>query len=478
MGSGKKYSDKQGSSLNNCSKNEWYNQGDKGCVLTSKTGLKSSKTYSKPLYSKYRRTILLKHLKQCRDSRAVEIIAWIADKTGDKIVFRDPSGIELFKLRGIGSDRIKSLPLETLLWLKGIVADDTIIVVDYKVIHKPVEERIIKYTRIDHIGLTDYAKNYAWYFRNPKISSTIKLLSYVTRYSRGILYSKGFIELLPPMISVASDPGLRGAGKLKTKYYGETYELTSSVIMFKQASAAVYEKVFFTARNIREEPPENIWTGRHLSEFTQLDIEWAMSGLEDVMRLAEELLYNVSKTIADKYMDLIYDIGERKEPVILKPPFPRIRYDEALELAEKLGEPVEWGKELTHTAETRIAEYYDSPVWIIGYPAISRGFYYLPDRDDPRYNLDFNLLLPEGYGEVIDGGAREYRYPQIVERIRKLGEPLHKYGWFIELVKQGGIPPSSGWGLGLERLTRYLAGHKHVGYATIFPKLPGIAGTP
>lgn len=397
---------------------------------------------------------------------------------GDKLMLRDPSGIESFSIKGIGSEEIKSLPLETLLWIKGIVVDDTIIVSDYKVIHKPVKERIVDYTRIDNVELSDYARHYAWYFRNSIISSTIKLLSYIARYSRENLYSKGFIELLPPMISLASDPGLRGAKKLKTKYYGETYELTSSVIMFKQASVAVYEKVFFTARNIREEPPENIWTGRHLSEFTQLDIEWAMSDLEDVIRLAEELLYTVSKIIADKHIDLIYDIGERKEPIILKPPFPRIRYDEALELARKLGEPVEWGKELTHKAETKIAEYYDSPVWIIGYPVISRGFYYLPDPDDPRYNLDFNLLLPEGYGEVIDGGTREYRYPQIIERIKKLGEPLDKYEWFIELVKEGGIPPSSGWGLGLERLTRYLAGHKHVGYATIFPKLPGIAGTP
>lgn len=349
---------------------------------------------------------------------------------------------------------------------------------DYKVIHKPVSEREIDYTKTYTVDLVDYARYYAWYFRNPIVSSTIKLLFYITKYSREVLYDKGFIELLPPMISIVSDPGLRGARKLKTKYYGVEYELTSSTIMFKQASAAVYEKVFFTARNIREEPPENIETGRHLSEFTQLDVEWAMSDLEDVMKLAEELLYRVSKTIADKHSELLYTIGIRKEPIIFKPPFPRIRYDEALELARKLGEPVEWGKELTHRAETEIAEYFDSPVWIIGYPVISRGFYYLPDPDDPRYNLDFNLLLPEGYGEVIDGGTREYRYPHVVERIKKLGEPLEKYQWFIELVKSGGIPPSSGWGLGLERLTRYLAGHKHVGYASAFPKLPGITGTP
>jgi asparaginyl-tRNA synthetase len=404
-------------------------------------------------------------------------LVWIAGKNGEQLVLRDPSGLKTVCLIGSDAAKIYNLPLETLLWIKGEALTPCILVKEYSIIHSPYSEREIDYTRIS-TDLITFAENYAWYLRNPKIAASVKLLFYTTKYSREILYNEGFIEILPPMISIVSDPGLRGAEKLKTEYYGVEYELTSSVIMYKQATAAVFEKVFFTARNVREEPVENIKTGRHLSEFTQLDIEWAMSDPGDVMGLAEKLLHSVSKIIADKHSDLIYEINARKEPVVLKPPFPRITYDEALDLARRLGEQVKWGRELTHTAETRIAEYYDSPVWIIGYPVISRGFYYLPNPDDPRYNLDFNLLLPEGYGEVIDGGAREYRYPQIVDRIKKLGEPLEKYEWFIELVKHGGIPPSSGWGLGLERLARYLAGHKHIGYVSPFPKLPGITGTP
>ena len=448
----------------------------KGCVLTeSKSEYKSSPaSIFKPIFSKYKRTALLKEVSEGK----YELVAWIAKKKEDSIILRDPSGIKKFKIIGEKSRELLKQPLETLLWIKSRIKEGTLEVLDYEIIHKPYEERRFDYIEIGEISLEEFAKHSPWLLRNPKYAASTKLLFLITRYSREFLYGEDFIELLPPMISVVSDPGLRGAKKLKTKFYGVEYELTSSVIMYKQASAAVYEKVFFTARNIREEPPENIKTGRHLSEFTQLDIEWALSDIEDVIKLAEHLIYTVTRLVADKHSELIYTIGERKEPIVLKPPFPKITYDEALDLAKKLGYSVKWGKELSHEEETAIAEYFGTPVWIIGYPVISRGFYYLPNPEDPKYNLDFNLLLPEGYGEVIDGGTREYRYPQVVERLKMLGEPLEKYIWFIELVKQGGIPPSSGWGLGLERFTRFIAGHKHVAYATPYPKLPGITLSP
>ena len=387
-------------------------------------------------------------------------------------------GAKLLEIVGGGVSDLSKLPLESLVEINGRVSGELVEVSEYRVITKPVVERDIDYLEADSWDPFKYARYAVWGVRHPRYTKTIMLQHYLMKLLREYLYSKGFVELLPPMISPASDPGLRGAKKLKTIYYGVEYDLTSSVIMYKQLSVAVFEKIFFMARNVREEPVENAWTERHLSEFTQLDLEWGLASIDDVIGLAEDMLYVVSKKLADEYSDLIRDIGLRREPVVLKPPFTRITYDEALELARRLGYSVEWGKELSFEAEKAIAEYYDGPVWIMYYPTISRGFYYLPREDDPRYNLDFNLILPEGYGEVIDGGTREYRYKELVEKIKRLDEPLSKYEWFLELVKQGAIPPSSGWGLGIERLTRYLAGHKHIVYASMYPKLPGVTGTP
>jgi len=370
------------------------------------------------------------------------------------------------------------LPLESLVRVKGLPQDGAVEAVEYTVISTPILEREVDYLSADSWSPVVFAKHAVWGFRNPRFAKTILLQHHIMRLTRSFLYEKGFIELLPPVISPSSDPGLRGAKKLTTLYYGSTYELSSSLIMYKQLSVGIFEKVFFTARNVREEPTDHALTGRHLSEFTQVDIEWGLATVDDVMKLAEELLREVSKTLADSYGELIESIGLRKEPVVFEPPFPRLTYDEALEILKRMGFEVEWGRELPFEAEAALASYYGTPVWVTNYPSISRGFYYLTRDDDPRYNVDFNLLLPEGYGEVIDGGSREYRYHKLVERIKASGEPLEKYTWFLELVKQGAVPPSSGWGLGVERLTAYIAGHKHVVYASLYPKLPGVTGTP
>ncbi len=410
--------------------------------------------------------------------REAIVIAWIAGKTRDRIVLRDSSGIVSLRPSGVKAKELFKLPLETLVAIKCKRIGDSLLVEDISIIHLPDKEREINYLQADKWSITEHAKYYPWALRHPRYSSIIRLQSIILNVIRDILLREGFIELISPMISIVSDPGLRGARKLKTLYYGEEYELTSSIIMYKQSSVAVFDKIFYVARNIREEPPENITTGRHLSEFTQIDIEWALASIDDVMRLAEKILEETSRIIAEKHMELLYSIGYRREPVVFKPPFKRIPYDEAIETARKLGYSVEWGKELSHEAETGIAQYYGEPVWIVGFPKTSRGFYYLPDPRDEKYNLDFNLILPEGYGEVIDGGTREYRYRELVRRIKMLGEPLEKYQWFLQLAENGGIPPSSGWGLGLERLTRYMAGAPHIAYAAHHPKLPGITGTP
>ncbi len=443
-----------------------------GCVLT-KDRTKSLCTYS--ISSSITRRTLLSKIDGYRGD--IELIVWIVDKDKEYLILRDASGVRKLKVSGERISELIKLPREALVRIKGYFFKESLLVKDYDVIQAPSDEPVVKYLGdIREKEPVELAKYSPWYMRNPLWKDILWIQYYIMKYSREYLEKQGFIELLAPMISIVSDPGLRGAKKLKTRFYGEEYELTSSVIMYKQSSVAVFEKVYFMARNIREEPPENIRTGRHLSEFTQLDIEWAYASIDDAIKLAEGLLEYIGSKLLSRHKDLLDKIHSRFHG--FKPPFPRVKYDEALEIVSKMGYEVKWGKELSHEAEVSLAEYYGSPVWLIGFPVISRGFYYLPDPNDPRYNLDFNLILPGGFGEVIDGGTREYRYNELVKRIKTFGESLEKYSWFLDLAKKGGIPPSTGFGLGIERLTRYIAGVKHIVLATAFPKLPGITHTP
>jgi len=382
-------------------------------------------------------------------------------------------GEKILWFRGECAEKLRGYRLETLLRVR--LSDGCPEVLG--IIHEPAEERPVDYVTIPD-DVVEFAKEFRWYMRNPAIAATLKYQAALLRHLRKEFDARGFTEVLAPMISIATDPGLRGAKKLKTKYYGMTYELTSSVIMFKQSSAAVLGKVYFVARNVREEPLAHATTGRHLSEFTQFDIEWALATVDDAMKLAEDVLRAVSKALADGGSELLEAVSRRKKPVVFEPPFEKIAYDDALDMAKEMGYDVSWGKELSQEAETAIARKVGGPVWLTGFPVVSRGFYYLPNPEDPRYNLDFNLILPEGYGEVIDGGTREYRHPQVEERIRSLGEPVEIYEWFIDLTRKGAIPPSTGWGLGVERLTRYLLGWDHIARAAFFPKVPGVVPLP
>ncbi|MEZ0394682.1 MAG: asparagine synthetase A [Desulfurococcaceae archaeon] len=405
-------------------------------------------------------------------SGPVQVIAWIAEKdpVAREVVLRDPSGYA--RVRVAGDQGIFELPLETLAWIDGYARGGELEVRRLAPITRPIEER-----RVDYLDppatLEEYLANYAWYARGPRAMRAARAVHEIQQAVRGSLVRRGFIELPPLITQPASDPGLRGARKVRAILYGFEVELASSMIMYKQLMASIHEKIFYMARNIREEPLSNASTGRHLYEFTQVDVEWGLSDAETVMRLAEEVLSETARALLERVE--LGDASRRNLEALAKGgPYARLTYDEALEFLKKRGFEVKWGEELPQHAEAELSRAFDGPLWLVGFPAESRGFYYYPRDDDPRYNVDFNLLLPGGYGEVVDGGCREYRYERIVERLRRHGEPLEKYSWFLEAARAGGIAPSCGWGLGLERLARYALAEEHVAYATPHPRVPGV----
>lgn len=399
--------------------------------------------------------------------------AWIVAKRGKTIVLRTFNSLNTYELDEKCNTTVLDLPAESIISLLGYLNDGKLCVQHLNIINKPVVERNVDYL-VDNPSSRDFVENYVWFYRNPRFRNIVYLQHVVLQLIRKFLYRNGFIELQPPIIAPSSDPGLRGARKLVTTLYGNIYELSSSLIMYKQISVGLFKKIFYVARNVREEPLDHINTGRHLVEFTQVDIEVAFASINDVMEIAERMIYYVLRRLREDYNELVESIGFRKEVPVWKPPFPRITYDEALDFAKKRGYAVEWGRELPFEVESLIADEYGSPVWVTNFPTVARGFYYLSKGGDERYNEDFNLLLPDGLGEVIDGGSREFRYEKLVEKIsRNHGEDVAKYEWFLRYVKEGAVPPSSGWGLGLERFIKFITGCKHIGYVTYPPRLPG-----
>lgn len=307
--------------------------------------------------------------------------------------------------------------------------------------------------------------------RSPKMKTVLRIQAGVSRAIREFLDSEGFVELVPPIIGPVTDPGIRGAKQATIDFYGREYKVMSSAILYKQMMTAALEKVYFFSPNVRFEPMETATTGRHLVEFVQVDIEQAHASYNDAMRLAEEMLSHVCGVIAQRFAPELAELGRDLKG--FSPPFPRLTHSEVVEMLRKHGQIVSDRAEIPWEQERLLSQWFDQPFFVYDYPKGSRGFYDREDSERPGILLDFDLLYPEGYGEAVSGAEREYTYSRILARMRETGENPAKYGWYLEMLKAG-IPPTSGFGIGLERLTRYVCGLSSVWEARPYPKVAGI----
>lgn len=277
--------------------------------------------------------------------------------------------------------------------------------------------------------------------------------------------------MLAPIIGPVTDPGIRGAGTVVVPFYGKMYVLMTSMILYKQMTMASFPRVYSFSPNVRLEPSASKSTGRHLAEFYQLDLEVAHSSCDDVMALGDTLLYEVIHSVRAECKAQLELLGR----TLHLPPrrLPRITHSEALEILVEEGFDLDPKTEIPWMAEHHLSLLFDTPFWITEYPITSRGFYYLVDDDRPEIVRSMDLLLPEGYGEISSGGEREYTVQRVIRRMRQTGEDPQRYSWYLDMLEEG-VPPSAGFGIGMERLTRYICGAPHIWECSPFPKVPGI----
>ncbi len=291
---------------------------------------------------------------------------------------------------------------------------------------------------------------------------------------RAFLGGEGFTELLPPVIGPVTDPGARGSKQLDVDYYGHKYKVMTSGILYKQASLLAFDRIFFIAPNARAEPPETCNTRRHLVEFHQIDIEAAGATRTEVMDIAERLLTHVVRHVLVDVPDRLEALG--RDPLafteLLSGPFDVVSHRNAVEALHRLGRPQSPDAEIEWESEELLSEQAARPFFVTDYPKGSRGFYDRESTTEPGRLRNFDLLVPGGYGEIVSGGEREADYARVVTRMRETGENPSKYRWYLDAIKAG-VPHSAGFGMGLERLNRFLTGLDSVWQVSAYPKIPG-----
>jgi len=317
--------------------------------------------------------------------------------------------------------------------------------------------------------------SYLSYLKSQEAHTVFRLAEVVTDCLRNFLAEKGFVEFLPPVLSSVTDPGLRGAERLKVSIYGEKAYMMSSMVFHKQVLATAFDRIYCFSPNVRLEPLANASSGRHLVEFCQLDLEEADATFEDSMFLAEEMLQRVVSCVVSEHGDLLERLGRRLN--VPSRPFRRFTYRELLDFAASHGLKVTYGEELPQCVESAVSEQAGGFFWITEYPKTCRGFYYreTADPDATGTVRSMDLIYPEGFGEAISGGEREYRPDHIFRRIVEAGLEPGDFEEFLRVAKEG-LRPTSGFGIGVERLVRYITGEREIWRVRPFPKVPGRVG--
>ncbi|MEV4051957.1 asparagine synthetase A [Amycolatopsis sp. NPDC049688] len=310
---------------------------------------------------------------------------------------------------------------------------------------------------------------------NPATRSALLVQHHMLAAVRQRMHARGFVEVLPPIIGPVTDPGVRGSKQVDVDYYGHRYKLMTSAILYKQASLLAFDRIFCIAPNVRLEPPQTMPTGRHLTEFHQIDVEIADAGRDEAMAVAEDVVVHAVRQVVAELPGELEALGRDTGAFTetLQQRFDRITHATAVGDLAALGHSQNPEAEIDWTGEAMLSHKAVRPFFVTDYPKGSRGFYDREDPDSPGVLRNFDLIAPEGYGELISGSEREFEYARIIARMRETGENPAKYGWYLTMVRQG-IRRSSGFGLGVERLTRYLTGLPCVWQVSAYPKVPGV----
>lgn len=387
------------------------------------------------------------------------------------INLRDGSGsIQITLKRGVTKnyDEVsKRLTEETSLMVVGITRKDERAPQGLEIIGEGVEiiHTAEPYPILKGVGKSFLLDNRHLYLRRPKMRAIIKLREKALKAIREWFGYNDFVEVQAPIFITAAVEG--GATLFPVKYFGNKAYLTQSSQFYLEAAIFAFERVYSIEPSFRAEKSR---TRKHLTEFWHIEAEVAFASHEDIMKIEEELIYHVTKRLVEWGKEELKILGREdfKPP---EPPYYRITYDEALQIAEEKGIKVKWGEDLGAAAERIISLSFDKPVFITGFPLTTRAFYHMPDPKDPRKTLSSDLYAPEGVGEITTGGQRIHDLNLLLKRIREEGLDTKDYEWYIDLRRYGSVP-HSGFGLGLERLLKWVCRLDHVRDATLFPRTP------
>ena len=419
------------------------------------------------------RTHLIEELNSSMEGKDVIFGGWVVDlrKLG-KMAFltvRDVTGMCQVIVKGDSMSLLEGLNRQSVVRVLGKIQASKAKDFDFEV--SATEIQVLAKAEyplpIDPIGrlesdIDNRLNSRALDMRNQKTASIFKLRSKVLASIRETLIKRKFIEINTPKIIGSASEG--GADLFGLDYFGQKAYLAQSPQLYKEQMTIGLERVFEISSFYRAEKSH---TGRHLSEFTSVDIEAAMMDYTDVMDVLESIVVDVFKNTSENCKTEQQEIGyEIKVP---SSPFERVTYTQALEELSSMDIKIEFGEDLQDSHLRSLGEKHPGFFFLTDWPMKLKPFYIHEKDDDPKLSRSFDLQY--GYLELSSGGRRLHDPEQLRSRLKEqdldptsFEEHLKTFGW--------GMPPHSGWGMGLDRLMTVLIGIDNVREVVLYPRDP------
>jgi asparaginyl-tRNA synthetase len=284
---------------------------------------------------------------------------------------------------------------------------------------------------------------------------------------RRFLEAEEVLEMTPPILT--GNPAEGGAEAFQFDYFGRPGYLSQTAQLYLEALLFPHERVYAITPSFRAEKSR---TPRHLTEYTHLEVELAWTDLDGILQFLERMFERVLHDVADACPAELTKLGRPPEELrAIHAPFARRTYEDAIAQLQKEGFPVSWGSDLGTAEERGLTLTETSPVFVTHYPRELKAFYMKRSESDPRTVEAADLLAPEGYGEVVGASARETDIASLIERIRAIGANVEEYEWYLDLRRHGNVP-HAGFGIGIERVLRWVLRREHIRETTPFPRTP------
>ena len=409
---------------------------------------------------------------------SVNIRGWIyRTRSSGNIVFaiiRDSTGtlqatIKKGNLPDKGFEDAKKALIESSLEVKGLVKEDKRAPGGYEL--QVTSSNIINFAEPFPI-VKDQSpeflldQRHLW-IRSQHISSILKIRSTIVGAIHKFFRDRGYYEFDAPVLQPNQCEG--GSTLFEVKYYENKTYLSQSWQLYAEAAVFALEKIYNMGPTFRAEKSK---TSRHLSEFWMAEMEAAWMDLYDVTEVAKEEVKFILQEVLKHNKNELEILGQdiKKLEKISKSKFPTITYTEATKiLKEKEKMKVEWGKDLRTIEEDKLLKHFGTPVVVTNYPLEIMAFYKPSDPKDPKTALCFDMIAPEGYGELVGGSQRSLNVKEMTKRLKEMGEKIDNYEWYFDLRRYGSIP-HSGYGLGVERVVAWICGIDNIKDSIPFPR--------